>query len=109
MLPALAPGDFLMVRPPRRRVAPGDVVTVPDPRTPSREIIKRVAAVLDDGTLFAVGDNSIASTDSRTFGALQASLVTGRAWLIYWPPRRIRLIRHHHAASYGFVTPTFSP
>lgn len=96
MLPALHPGDWLLVdteayegRPPR----PGEVVVVPDPRHAQRWLVKRVASTAADGRLVLVGDRPDASTDSRTFGTVDPSVVIGRAWLRYWPPRRIGRVR----------------
>ena len=44
-------------------------------------------------TYFALGDNSISSRDSRYWGFLPRKYLIGKAFLIYWPPRRIRLIK----------------
>lgn len=38
-----------------------------------------------EGELWVMGDNRTASQDSRYFGSVPASSVTGRAALIYWP------------------------
>lgn len=35
--------------------------------------------------LFVLGDNRVASVDSRYFGPVDKSYVIGRAWLRYWP------------------------
>jgi len=90
MAPALRPGDLVLaerltyrVRPPRR----GEVVLVADPRFPDRELIKRVAAVGDDGVDLR-GENAAASTDSRTFGPVPATSIRWRAIARSWPPRR---------------------
>lgn len=90
MRPALLPGDRLLVeslsyalRAPR----PGEVVLAPDPRDPSRELIKRVVA--SDGTFLDLrGDATERSTDSRTFGPVPSASVRWRAALRYWPPAR---------------------
>jgi nickel-type superoxide dismutase maturation protease len=82
MAPSLLAGDRLLVArlPPRV----GSVVLAPDPREPSRELIKRIASV--DGLGVSLrGDNPIASTDARAFGALPPSRVRWRAVLRYWP------------------------
>ncbi len=86
MAPALMPGDHLLVvlAPPRR----GDVVLAPDPRAPSRELVKRVAAV-DRLGVHLRGDNPAASTDARTFGAIPTAAVDWRVVLRYWPLRRV--------------------
>lgn len=96
MLPALRPGDWLLVdgdafrhRAPR----PGDVIVVPDPRTPDRLLVKRVRSIDPEGRLDVAGDSPARSTDSRTFGSLRPEDVRGRAWARYWPLRRIGRVR----------------
>ncbi|MBW3611151.1 MAG: S26 family signal peptidase [Actinobacteria bacterium] len=87
MAPGLRPGDRLLaVRglPPRAR----DVVTVTDPRQPSRVLVKRVVSVQGDGRVELAGDNPRASTDSRSFGPVPAASVTARVLWRYWPPQR---------------------
>ncbi|HET8586608.1 MAG TPA: nickel-type superoxide dismutase maturation protease [Candidatus Limnocylindria bacterium] len=89
MAPALEPGDLLLVERwtyRRRAPRPGEVVLAPDPRQPSRELIKRVAAVRGDA--LDVRGDAAASSDSRTFGALPLGAVEWRAALRYWPPSR---------------------
>jgi nickel-type superoxide dismutase maturation protease len=87
MLPAVHPGDRLLVVgpwPPR----PGHVVAVPDPRRPAdRVLVKRVASV-DGGVVDLRGDNDGASTDSRHFGPVPARTILGRAVYRYEPPAR---------------------
>lgn len=92
MLPALRPGDrLLVVR--ARRPRPGDVVTVADPRLASRTMVKRVGAV-GAGGITVLGDNAGASTDSRTLGPVAPGAVRGRAFYRYHPAdRRGRLRR----------------
>ena len=94
-----------------RDVQPGDIVTFQDPEIPGRVLIKRVIAVggqtvdLVDGKvvvdgvaldepytqgkasepLWVMGDNRTNSQDSRYFGAIKESSVTGHAVLVYWP------------------------
>ena len=88
MIPALEPGDRLLVVRRRGAVRPGDVVLALDPRDAARELVKRVDSVSDDGVVLR-GDHAAASTDARTFGSLPPSAVTWRAVLRYWPPGRI--------------------
>ncbi|HEY7527420.1 MAG TPA: nickel-type superoxide dismutase maturation protease [Candidatus Limnocylindria bacterium] len=94
MAPTLLPGDRLLVeRLTYRRHPPraGDVVLAFDPRTPERELIKRVHAA--GPHLDLRGDAPDASTDSRAFGALPRSAVQWRAAFRYWPPDRIGGLR----------------
>lgn len=93
MCPTLVPGDWLLVDPDAYRdVRPkvGYLVIVPDPRQPTRLLVKRVAEVHDDGReLWVRGDAYEASTDSLAFGPVTTSTVKGRPWFRYWPLRRI--------------------
>jgi signal peptidase I len=93
MVPTLEPGDRLLVetwtyrrRPPRV----GEVVVTADPRSPARELVKRVAAV-EKGQVTLRGD-AAKSTDSRRFGSVPLDVVRTRAALRYWPPLRAGLI-----------------
>lgn len=91
MLPALEPGDWLIVervRPGGRPVQPGDIVLARDPRERARMLIKRVARVDDDGA-WLLGDNPAESTDSRQFGPVALDEVVGRVRWRYWPARRV--------------------
>ena len=53
----------------------------------------RGVARLGPDQYFLLGDNRAASTDSRDFGAVHASQLEGAAWLRYWPPGRIGVLR----------------
>jgi nickel-type superoxide dismutase maturation protease len=85
MAPALKHGDHLLVR----RAGPGSVpppgsvvvVRLPD----GTEAVKRVVRREAEGGVWVEGDNSLASTDSRTLGALPANAVLGRVVLRVWP------------------------
>ena len=96
MLPTLRPGDWLLVDPDAYRdgaVSIDDLVLVRDPRQPERLLVKRIVSVDPDGRLHVAGDAPDASTDSRTFGALDPATVEGRPWLRYWPLRRVGRLR----------------
>jgi nickel-type superoxide dismutase maturation protease len=96
MAPTLRAGDWLLVDPDayrRRLPAVGELVLAPDPRAPGRLLVKRVAACGGDGALTLVGDAADASTDSRTFGPVDAASVAGRPWFRYWPARSLGRVR----------------
>jgi len=44
--------------------------------------------------LFVLGDNSAQSSDSRNWGFVPRRDLIGRAVLIWWPPKRFRLIKN---------------
>lgn len=75
MEPGLWPGDIVIAR---RNVAvrPNDVVIA---RMSGRDVLKRVSEVFPNGSVFLVGDNLSASTDSRTLGAVKDSDILGVA------------------------------
>lgn len=41
---------------------------------------------------FVMGDNRNHSLDSRNFGFITKDKITGRAWLVYWPPPETGII-----------------
>lgn len=90
MVPTLRHGDHLLVRrhAPRRPLRPGELVVVALPD--GVLAVKRLTRVEPDGRVRVEGDNPLASTDSRTLGALPAEAVRGRVLLRTWPrPGRV--------------------
>lgn len=98
MEPTLSPGDQLVaVRP--RRLRRGDVVVV-RPAERGFEMVKRLAGLPGDrlagrtlgaGEHWVVGDRPGRSTDSRSFGPVRSSEVTGVVRFRYLPrPGRVR-------------------
>lgn len=84
MLPAYPPGKVLLVRRLHKnsRLRPGQVVMI---RHNGLDKLKRLHAV-EGGRIYVLGDNPLASTDSRHFGWLPAEAVQGvviepRFWL----------------------------
>ncbi|MDP3888858.1 MAG: signal peptidase I [bacterium] len=45
---------------------------------------------------FFSGDNRPYSRDSRAFGSIKKDAIVGKAWLMYWPPRKIGFIPYPH-------------
>jgi nickel-type superoxide dismutase maturation protease len=88
MLPALEPGDRLLLLP-AWRLRTGDVIAARDPRDRDRLLVKRVSAIdRRAGLVTVLGDNPDASTDSRVFGPLPRRSIAGRAVYRYAPLAR---------------------
>ena len=47
---------------------------------------------LGEDEYFLLGDAPDLSTDARHFGTVSARDILARAWLVYWPPRRLRRV-----------------
>jgi nickel-type superoxide dismutase maturation protease len=94
MMPTFAPGDRLIVVR-RGRIAPGDLVALGDPESPSRLLVKRVSGVGPSGVVVE-GDNPRASRDSRHFGPVPPAALVGRAVYRYHPPAAAGSIRRGH-------------
>ncbi|MBA3876778.1 MAG: hypothetical protein K2X91_05100 [Thermoleophilia bacterium] len=111
MLPAIAPGDWLLVDPTIRRwPRPGAIVLFREPET-GELALKRVAGragaripfaggylVLGPGEAWLEADATpeIAAAagfgvpiDSNRYGPISVDLLVGRAWFRYGPPGRI--------------------
>jgi signal peptidase I len=121
MLPAVAPGDWLLVDPTVRRwPRRGSIVVFREPDT-EELAIKRVAAGPGDRVAFAEGyihlaageawltaDADEATTaaagfgapiDSKRYGPVPLELLEGRAWFRYGPWRRFGRLRRPDAAT----------
>jgi nickel-type superoxide dismutase maturation protease len=77
MAPTLKDGDTVLVDP-RADINVGDIVLADHPYRSSVTILKRVAGIEADGGVTLVGDNEVASTDSRTFGPVSIKSIIGR-------------------------------
>ena len=98
MLPAIEPGDWLLVDPTVREwPRPGSVVVF---REPGSDVlaIKRVVRRLPGRNALLEGD-APASHDSRHYGAVGLDRLVGRAWFRYAPVRRIGRIPRRSDAS----------
>jgi nickel-type superoxide dismutase maturation protease len=78
MLPGLKDGDVVLVDP-YAALQIGDVVLARHPFKKSVQIIKRIKEISPEGGYFLVGDNQAESTDSRSFGAIPAKDILGKA------------------------------
>ncbi|MGP4026939.1 nickel-type superoxide dismutase maturation protease [Actinomadura sp. 3N407] len=89
MLPALRPGDWLLVRAGARPVR-GDVVVARHPERPGLLIVKRAAHRSGDDGWWLESDNQGARgrRDSWDFGAVPDALVVGRVVARYRPLSR---------------------
>ena len=50
-------------------------------------------ALVPSDSFYVLGDNSASSQDSRYWGFVPEENLLGKAFLIYWPPKRIRIIK----------------
>ena len=93
MAPRLRPGALVVAEPLGEAAVlrPGQVVVARRPDRPQVEIIKRIHSIDAAGTIFLVGDNPAASTDSREFGAVSRAQILARVRWRYWPLPPIRL------------------
>jgi len=102
MMPALSPGERVLfdrlayvVDGPRV----GDIVLARHPARPGLRMVKRIAEATGADAYVLLGDNPDASTDSRTLGSFRRTDIVGRAWVVYWPPERFRVLYRQRIGS----------
>lgn len=78
MLPILKNGDGILIDQ-DAKFGVGDIVLSKHPFKKSITLLKRISEIDQNGNYFLVGDNPSESTDSRTFGALSAKHILGKA------------------------------
>ncbi|MEM7557417.1 MAG: nickel-type superoxide dismutase maturation protease [Cyanobacteria bacterium P01_A01_bin.84] len=80
MTPSLLPGEEVLYNPKAYQQhfpQVGDIVVAMHPDR-TKQIIKRVTSVLEDGSCFLEGDNHYGSTDSRSFGSIPITQILGK-------------------------------
>lgn len=80
MLPALRPGDCLVVRC-GARIRPGDLVVARFVTGPRLLVVKRAVRPVE-ALWWVESDNPAVTDDSRRYGPAE---VVSRVWLRYWP------------------------
>ena len=78
MQPALNAGDLVLINP-SAELEVGDIVVARHPFKQSVKIIKRIAEILPGERYFLLSDNLEDSADSRSFGAIPARDILGKA------------------------------
>ena len=81
MQPLLQPGEEILIDlNAYQKATPqvGDLVVAFHPQQTDLEIVKRVAQVLPDGSVFLIGDNKNYSSDSRSFGLVSPNNILGK-------------------------------
>ncbi len=78
MIPALNAGDLVLINP-HAEYAVGDIVVARHPFKQSVNIIKRIAEILPGERYILLSDNLLESSDSRSFGAILAKDILGKA------------------------------
>ncbi len=72
-----------------------------DDAGPTRPPASARTWTLGDDEWLLLGDAPYASTDSRDFGPVGRDLIHARAWLVYWPVSRMRLVRDDRQRTAG--------
>ncbi len=82
------PGDTVEIRNGKTKVN-GEDFEVASASTPT---YTRSRETVPDGMLFVLGDNRNESSDSHIWGYVPVDNIIGRADVVYWPPKDMRLL-----------------
>ena len=78
MSPTLQDGDEVYFEAnPSRKIRINDIVLVKHPYIKNRNLVKRIKNICSDGSVFIQGDNSLCSTDSKSFGTVNKNRILG--------------------------------
>ena len=78
MYPTLKEGDMVLINP-HAALEIGDIVVARHPFKKSVNIIKRIVEILPGERYFLLSDNPEEGSDSRSFGAINAKDIIGKA------------------------------
>lgn len=81
MLPLFKPGEEILINPQAyKKSLPkiGDVVVTFHPQEQHLPIVKRITAIMDDGSCFLAGDNLAVSSNSNSFGTIAVRDILGQ-------------------------------
>ncbi len=59
------------------------------------EISKEEKILIPEDYYYLLGDNRNESNDSRSFGLVPRSSITGRVWIIYWPFSNLKIFDYN--------------
>lgn len=68
--------------------------------TSTGNVLDKGELKLKEGEYFVLGDNRDHSSDSRAWGSIKREDMVGRAWLVYWPPPKIRILSSQSFAGF---------
>lgn len=88
---ACRPGDMVNIENSHGVVFIDGQITDPDDSNTvfeNRDIFVLKPYRIPEGELLMLGDNRRQSNDGHAWGTLHKSRVVGRAWFVFWPPRR---------------------